>query len=236
MINAFEKEERYKLYRTVREILHPTISKKNISNYKIVVDNNLLPVRVFYPQKVTNMSKVIIYIHGDIKLTNCKEKYSEISNNIALNTDNLVISIDPEELENLTFKKYINKIYEITKYLIEELNKLNIYDIKLLGDSTGSTTILNFKEKLKEENINLKSILFYPVLSKEYITKKKKKDKNNYENTLIIIGNNDEYYEEMKQITNNIVEIPNMKHGFLKEENQTVKKLYQEAITKFLEE
>ena len=40
----------------------------------------------------------------------------------------------------------------------------------------------------------------------------------------------------MKQITNNIVEIPNMKHGFLKEENQTVKKLYQEAITKFLEE
>ena len=78
MINAFEKEERYKLYRTVREILHPTISKKNISNYKIVVDNNLLPVRVFYPQKVTNMSKVIIYIHGDIKLTNCKEKYNAI--------------------------------------------------------------------------------------------------------------------------------------------------------------
>ena len=39
----------------------------------------------------------------------------------------------------------------------------------------------------------------------------------------VIIGNNDEYYEEMKQITNNIVEIPNMKHGFLKEENQTSK-------------
>ena len=26
-------EDKYKLYRTVHEIIHPTISKKNISNY-----------------------------------------------------------------------------------------------------------------------------------------------------------------------------------------------------------
>lgn len=236
MNNAFEKEERYKLYRTVREILHPTISKKNISEYKIIVDDNLLPLRIFYPQKVTNMNKVTIYIHGDTLLTNCKAKYAEISNKIALSTDNLVISIDSEELTNVTNKKYISKMYETTKYLIEELYKLNIVNIKLLGDSTGSTTILNFKDNLKKDNLNLKTILFYPVLSNKYITKKNKANKDIYDNSLIIIGSEDEYYEEIKIYTNNIVEIPNMKHGFLKEENQTVKKLYQEAITKFLEE
>ena len=52
MNNAFEKEERYKLYRTVREILHPTISKKNISEYKIIVDDNLLPLRIFILKKL----------------------------------------------------------------------------------------------------------------------------------------------------------------------------------------
>ena len=36
--NEFELEEKYKLYRTVKDLLHPTISKRNISNYKIVVD------------------------------------------------------------------------------------------------------------------------------------------------------------------------------------------------------
>ena len=236
MNNAFEKEERYKLYRTVREILHPTISKRNISEYKIIVDDNLLPLRIFYPQKVTNMNKVTIYIHGDILLTNCKAKYAEISNKIALSTDNLVISIDSEELTNVTNKKYINKMYEITKYLIEELYKLNITNIKLLGDSTGSTTILNFKDKLKKENINLNTILFYPVLSSKYITKKNKTNKDNYENSLIIIGTEDEYYEEIKTYTSNIVEIPNMKHGFLKEQNESIKKIHIEAIKDYIKE
>ena len=37
----FDTEKKYRLYRTVYEILHPTISKKNISNYKIIVDENL---------------------------------------------------------------------------------------------------------------------------------------------------------------------------------------------------
>lgn len=236
MNNAFEKEERYKLYRTVREILHPTISKRNISEYKIIVDDNLLPLRIFYPQKVTNMNKVTIYIHGDILLTNCKAKYAEISNKIALSTDNLVISIDSEELTNVTNKKYINKMYEITKYLIEELYKLNITNIKLLGDSTGSTTILNFKDKLKKDNLNLKTILFYPVLSSKYITKKNKTNKDTYDNSLIIIGTEDDYYEEIKTYTNNILEIPNMKHGFLKEQNESIKKIYIEAIKDYIKE
>lgn len=236
MNKAFEKEDKYKLYRTVREILHPTISKKNISNYKIIVDDNLLPLRIFYPQKVTNMSKVIIFIHGDIVLTKCKEKYAEISTNIAMNTDNLVISIDHEELEKISKKKYINKIYDTTKYLIEELNKQNINDIKLLGDSTGSTTILNFKEQLKENNYNLKYILFYPVLSSKYITKKLKTNKELYDDSLIIIGNKDEYFEEIKTYTNNYVEIPNMNHGFLKEQNTNIRKIYIDAIKEFIKE
>ena len=48
----FDNEVRYKLYRTVKDLITPSISKVNISNYRIVFDDDLLPVRVFYPKKV----------------------------------------------------------------------------------------------------------------------------------------------------------------------------------------
>ena len=76
--NEFDTEIKYKLFRTITEILHPSISKKNISNYKIIIDEEILPVRVFYPSKVTGIDKVIIYIHGNGKVTDCNEKYSDI--------------------------------------------------------------------------------------------------------------------------------------------------------------
>ena len=62
--NNFDRVERYKLYRSVKEIIHPTISKKNISRYIIVLKEELYPVRIFYPEKVTNIDKIIVfYIH-----------------------------------------------------------------------------------------------------------------------------------------------------------------------------
>ena len=55
----FGEVEKYKLYRTVYEILHPTISKKNISNYKVVFDEKILPVLVYYPTKISNTFFVV---------------------------------------------------------------------------------------------------------------------------------------------------------------------------------
>ena len=78
--------------------------------------------------------------------------------------------------------------------------------------------------------------MFYPVLSSKYITKKIKTNKEIYNDSLIIVGNQDEYFEELKLYTNNIIEIPNMKHGFLKEQNLTIKKIYMDAIKDYIKE
>lgn len=236
MNNAFEKGEKYRLYRTVREIFHPTISKKNISNYKIIVQDNLLPLRIFYPEKVTNMQNVIIYIHGDINLTNCHEKYANISNYIALNTNNLVMTIDLSGIINLSNKKQLEKLYEMIKYLYIELKKLDISNITLLGDSTGATSILKLKQKLLEENILIKKqILFYPMIIEKYLTKKLKATNNIFQNNLIIIGDKDINYEELKLITTNYFIVPNMKHGFLKEQDDKIRKIYIDKIVEYLQ-
>ena len=44
--NEFDNEIKYKLYRNVRELLYPSISKKNISDYKVIVDEDSRPFKI----------------------------------------------------------------------------------------------------------------------------------------------------------------------------------------------
>ena len=51
--------EKYKLYRTVHDLLHPTISKKNISNYKVVLDDKLLNVAIDFEVRFPNEKMIV---------------------------------------------------------------------------------------------------------------------------------------------------------------------------------
>lgn len=230
--NEFDKENKYKLYRNVYEILHPTISKKNISDYKIIVSDEVIPLRVFYPVKVTNMEKVIIYIHGDSNTTNCKEKYANISENFAIDLNSLVISLD---YDNKKSQKEIKKdLINSIKFLYEKFKLLDINDISLLGDSTGSNLIIEINDELEKEKIMIKKeILFYPIINKKSIIKQLNK------NTLIIVGlkdinilENQEIYNKIKE-TNNVLEYKNCTHGFLKNNSKTIKDKYISWINEY---
>ena len=169
MKSEFDKEIKYKLFRSIKEILHPTISKRNISNYKIVIKEDIFPIRVFYPQRVTGISKIIIYIHGNGKVTNCYGKYSDICKKIALETNHLVIAVEYEEEDNL-FKKMYKKIAKTIKYLYKELEKNNIdlKNITLMGDSTGCNIITGINNLNPNQESIKKEIFFYPVLHSDY--------------------------------------------------------------------
>lgn len=169
MQNEFDSEIKYKLYRNVTEILHPTISKKNISNYKITIDEDIYPVRVFYPTKVSGIDKVIIYIHGDSKVTDCTGKYSSICKNITAKADRLLIAIEYRE-SSKRYKEMYKEIYDTVKYLYRELERNGIEEdnICLIGDSTGASiiTAINY---LNDKEINIKKeILFYPVVTQDH--------------------------------------------------------------------
>ena len=43
--------KKYKLYRTLYDIIHPSISRKNITNYNIIINEKLLPLQIYYPKK-----------------------------------------------------------------------------------------------------------------------------------------------------------------------------------------
>lgn len=163
---------KYKLYRTVKEILHPTISKRNISNYRIILKDELLPVQIFYPKKVSNINQVMICIHGEEEITGCSDKYKDIYKNIALETDCLLIAIEYEEQKG-KYKKMIDDIHETLKYIYKGLeeSKIDSNKIVLMGDSTGGNIITSINYLKGKDYTIEKEILFYPVLSLEYFGK-----------------------------------------------------------------
>lgn len=191
--NEFDSEIKYRLFRTVTEILHPTISKKNISDYKIIIDEEILPVRVFYPKKVSNLDKVIIYVHGNGIITDCNEKYSDICKTITKKTDRLLIAVEYSE-EKHKYKSMYNEIYNTVKYLYRELERNNIdpTNICLVGDSTGASIITGINYLNNNEIKIEKEILFYPVITNDHSKYESVIQNENF--NIDLITNIDKYY------------------------------------------
>ena len=258
-----KNEDKYKLYRTVHEIIHPTISKKNISNYRIVLEDNLSPLLIFYPSKVSKIDKIIIYLHGDPKITKCSNN-NDFCKDLAIKTSSLIISLDYDEL---TYRNLYNLAKRTIKYLMEKLKEENITDsnIVLMGDSSGANIISNIKCKNKK-------ILFYPPVGGKY--KKMLEENKNYYNTnfisnletyfsvysksenkifpllnkdyineskcLIIVGTSDPLYKENIEFyklcknRSKILELELLNHGFLKMLDEEIYKIIIDNIKIFL--
>ena len=195
--NEFDNEIKYRLFRSVKEILHPAISKRNISNYIIVLDEEVLPIRVFYPKKVTEMHKVIIYVHGNATITDCTSEYSSICKNMSVKTNHLVIAIEYQEHAK-QYQKMVKEIEKTIEYLYQRLTLDGIEkeDITLVGDSTGATIITG----LEDEKIPIaKEVLFYPITSLDFKKERFPSIEENRNFNLNLMKNIEEYYNYLLQ-------------------------------------
>lgn len=166
----FGEVEKYKLYRSVYEILHPTISKRNISNYKIIFDEKLLPVVVFYPAKISNINSVIIYLPGDGHVNGCFGKYTDICKSLAKESNSIVVAIDYFN-STIKYPTVVNKVFKLIQYLYKELNENGIENdkITLLSDSISCKIMGNVITKLLSKDIMVnKNIMLYPVVRDSY--------------------------------------------------------------------
>ena len=170
--NNFDNEDRYNLFRSVKDLLHPSISKENISEYKIILKEGLLPIRVYYPKKVSNMNNVSIYIPGLGKNTDSIGLYDGICRDLAIKLDKCLIVIDYFD-KDVKYPNTIDFIYETIKYIYNELYSLglNKNNISLIGDDLGGLFVNDCIIKSIEENngfIN-KCVLLYPLISMDYL-------------------------------------------------------------------
>lgn len=173
--------ETCKLYRGVYDIIHPSISRKNISEYKIVLDEDIAPIRVFYPKKEISLEKVIIYIPGEDINYDFYDSFAKQSNR-------MIFMLDYPK------NNVVKDVLKTVKYIVDELIKCKFIeeDITIMGDFFGGDIILSMGKLLKKDiYINIKKIVLSP----------KKNDLKSITNTLILsnnekqtIDNNTNYY------------------------------------------
>ena len=135
-----------KLYRNLNEIFHPSISRENISSYKILLKNNLLPIKVFYPGKEIKLDKLIILISVD----------ERICANLAINTKCVVFLLD------FCKNDYVDKCYKFIKYIYSEINLYDIDSENIFLMSYGNCSNILEKVLKKLNDINNKTIFLNP--------------------------------------------------------------------------
>ena len=170
-------KEPCKLYRTIHEIIHPSISRKNISEYRIIIKDQLFPIQIFYPSKEVELKKVLIYIHS-------KEIDYDYYQDLALKTKRIVLVIDYQDSKE--------KLIDTINYIIDELNNNNIMNssIGIMGDFDGASLILEVNSSLVP---SIKKILFSPTIvelekydTKDILIISNNEKQTNYENVCII--------------------------------------------------
>ncbi len=128
MVVDMKQNIRYRLYRELRGIFHPSISRENISNYQIVLENDLLPIRVFYPRKDIPLDHIIIYVTTE---------GNNIGEELALQTNNLVFILENGQDD------FFNQCYKLMKYLFHNIVKYHISEKNITVMSDSSLDILD---------------------------------------------------------------------------------------------
>ena len=144
--------KKYRLYRSLYDILNPTISRKNISNYNIVINKDILPIEVYYPKKNIKISNIIIYIPSSNDTNNL---YSDL----AINTNNLVIVLNYDDNKD--------NCYNTIKYIYDNVKDIITDNITIMTDKVGSDIeeyIIDKSYKTNDFKIS-KSILLEPTIS-----------------------------------------------------------------------
>lgn len=135
-----------KLYRNLYEIFHPSISRKNITEYQIVLNENVLPIQVFYPDKNVELNKVIVYVPGVKRDVFFYEELAKQMNSMVFLLDFL--------------EDDVNNQYESTiRYIWDELKYYSIYEgLSFMADGVGCNIRNSLDDFTKQKKIFLNPI------------------------------------------------------------------------------
>lgn len=197
----------YKLYRSLHDIIHPSISRENISKYEILLNDDLKPVKIYYPKKEISLDNIIIYIPDKIE-------NDSVYNQLAKKTNNLVIVISYKK------ENYLNDCYKIIKYIYQNI-EINDKNIAVMSDYNGVAIEQKIiLESLKTKDFSIKkSILLEPIILEKTANNK---------NTLVITTNDSE------MISSNIKKTSKYINDFIKGNNIATTEHIYSVINEFL--
>lgn len=151
----------YKKERVLKKIISNDKNIKYIDTFILVNDHNV-KIRLFIP-KVINQT--IIYFHGGGFVTGDIYTYSKTCDDLANNTNSLVISVDYRLAPEYPFPNGLIDCYNVTKYLYSSDSFLDNKNIIIMGDSAGGNlaSVVSILASEKKEFKIKKQILLYPL-------------------------------------------------------------------------
>lgn len=151
----------YKKERVLKKIISNDKNIKYIDTFILVNDHNV-KIRLFIP-KVINQT--IIYFHGGGFVTGDIYIYSKTCDDLANNTNSLVISVDYRLAPEYPFPNGLIDCYNVTKYLYSSDSFLDNKNIIIMGDSAGGNlaSVVSILASEKKEFKIKKQILLYPL-------------------------------------------------------------------------
>lgn len=151
----------YKKERVLKKIISNDKNIKYIDTFILVNDHNV-KIRLFIP-KVINQT--IIYFHGGGFVTGDIHTYSKTCDDLANNTNSLVISVNYRLAPEYPFPNGLIDCYNVTKYLYSSDSFLDNKSIIIMGDSAGGNlaSVVSILASEKKEFKIKKQILLYPL-------------------------------------------------------------------------
>ena len=160
IINKLSKlNKKKKKERKLKSIILKDKNIKYIDTY-ILIENKNIKVRLFIP-KIINQT--ILYFHGGGFVSGNIQTYSRTCNDLASNTNSLVIAIDYSLAPEYPFPIGLKECYEVTKYFYSKDSFVD--NIVLMGDSAGGNiaSVISIIASEKKEFKVDRQILLYPI-------------------------------------------------------------------------
>lgn len=160
-------KKNYKIQRRVINAVHPYFKPLyNLLDYKIMIGERAIPVRVFRP-KENEISKALIFFHGGGWVTGNIDSYTPICAHMADVTRHLVISVDYLLAPENPFPLGVEDCYHVTKeiFLNHDVMPCKEKDITLIGDSAGANlaAVVSLMARDRGEFLPHKQVLIYPA-------------------------------------------------------------------------
>lgn len=157
-------KKNYRIHRNIVNLTHRNINKfsGSSSDYKIYLENLVIPVRVYKPE-IKSKSSVLMFFHGGGWVTGNVRTYDGVCSHLAEFTSSTVVSVDYRLAPEYPFPAALEDCYYATREFI--MNKDYDYrDITIIGDSAGGNiaAALSLMARDKGEFSINKQILIYP--------------------------------------------------------------------------
>lgn len=141
-----------------------------ITETEVASETYMVPVRIFHPDKVTDVNDVIVFFHGGGWVTGDINSYHQVCAALALYTGCKVASVDYRLAPEHKFPLGFNDCYAVAKYFF--LNAGELFGISpdrviLMGDSAGGNLAAAVSLKARDtRDFNPKrQVLIYPSVN-----------------------------------------------------------------------